>query len=147
MQVSDLANLIGQEIGLSRWFLIDQERIDAFADISEDWQYIHTDPEKAAKGPFAGTIAHGFLSLSMLSAMALDAIPPLDNISASINYGFNRIRFVSPVRSDARIRGRFVLKSLEIEETYIIRITEVLVEIENEDKPALVAEWITRQNL
>ncbi|MGB1753520.1 MAG: MaoC family dehydratase, partial [Paracoccaceae bacterium] len=88
---------IGKKIGTSRWFTIDQSRIDAFADVTEDHQFIHIDPEKAAETPFGQTVAHGFLTLSMLSAMSYDAIPRIEGLKMGVNYGFNKIRFVTPV--------------------------------------------------
>ena len=92
---------------MSRWFLIDQKRIDAFADATEDWQFIHVDPEAAKATPFGSTIAHGFLTLSMLSAIAYDALPRVSGLAMGVNYGFDKVRFVAPVRAGRRIRGRF----------------------------------------
>lgn len=142
-----LARSIGREIGVSRWFEVTQARIDAFADVTEDRQFIHTDPARAAaETSFGGTIAHGFLSVSLLSAMAYDAIPPIDGIAMRINYGFDRLRFVSPVRAEARVRGRFVLKAAEERRPGEMAITYgVTVEIEGTEKPALAAEWLSRQ--
>lgn len=144
LPVVDLAALLGKEIGLSRWFLMDQERIGIFADVTEDQQFIHVDPEKAKHTPFGGTIAHGFLTLSMLSAMAEDAVPLVQGLIHSVNYGFDRIRFISPVSEGKRIRGRFDLTEFEVSEGQITQTLKVTVEIEGSDKPALVAEWISR---
>lgn len=146
MTPQELQGLIGQEVGLSRWFELDQGRIDAFARITEDEQYIHVDPERAAATPFAGTIAHGFLTLSLASAMSMDAVSPLSGLVMGINYGFNSLRFLSPVPSGARVRGRFRLASLEDRGggRWLIG-HELTVEIENHDKPALVAEWLSMQ--
>src|SRR4051812_896606 len=104
---------VGQEIGVSDWLTVDQARIDAFADVTEDRQFIHVDPEGAAKTPFGGTIAHGFLTLSLLSRMAADAMLVPEGTRMGINYGFEKVRFLAPVRSGKRIRGRFTLTSFE----------------------------------
>ena len=134
---------IGQEVGLSDWLTIDQQRIDEFADATEDRQFIHTDPEAAAQTPFGGTIAHGFLSLSMLSRMAAEGMLIPDSIKMAVNYGLDRVRFIKPVRSGKRIRGRFHLDSVEEKAPgqLLLRHT-VTVEIEGEEKPALTAEWL-----
>lgn len=137
--------MIGTEVGISDWFTITQAQIDAFADCTHDHQYIHIDPEAAAKTPFGGTIAHGFLTLSLLSAMAYQ-MPSIEGAVMGVNYGFNKIRFVSPVRSGARIRGRFTLAELtDIRPGEVQFIMHVTVEIEGQDKPALVAEWLSRR--
>ena len=145
-QPSDLAALIGQEVGLSRWFEIDQKRIDAFADVTEDWQFIHVDLAAAAQTPFGGTIAHGFLTLSLLSAMTYDAVAPLEGVEMGVNYGFDKIRFLQPVASGSRVRGRFKLLSADDKGggRWLVK-HEVTVEIEGSDKPALVAEWLGMQ--
>lgn len=127
----------------SKWFVIDQDRIDKFADVTEDWQFIHIDPEKAAKTPFGGTIAHGFLSLSMLSAMSYDCLPTLEGAVMGVNYGFNKIRFTNPVKAGQKVRAKFTtLKVDEKSETNILTATGVEVEIEGVDRPALTAEWL-----
>jgi acyl dehydratase len=138
-----LAARAGEEVGVSDWFLIDQARIDAFADVTEDWQFIHVDAGAAAKTPFGGTIAHGFLTLSLLSAMAYQAAPMIENLVMGVNYGFDKIRFLQPVRSGKRVRGRFKLLDAGERDPgrWLIR-QEVTVEIEGEPKPALVAEWL-----
>lgn len=136
----------GEEIGVSRWFELDQSRINDFAEITEDRQFIHLDPEAAAKTPFGGTVAHGYLTLSMLSAMAYDAVPVIQDATMGVNYGFNKLRFLSPVRSGKRIRGVFkVLDVSNHSSGGIQTIFAVTVEIEGEAKPALSAEWITLQ--
>lgn len=135
--------LLGQELGVSRWFAIDQARIDAFADVTEDHQFIHVDPARAAATPFGGTVAHGFLSLSMLAAMAFDAQPGIAGRAMAVNYGFDRVRMLTPVRSGARVRGRFVLREIiDRGPKEIMTKSEATVEIEGSPKPALVAEWI-----
>ena len=128
---------------VSDWILISQEMIDQFAGATKDHQYIHVDPERAKQSPFGGTIAHGFLSLSLLSRMAAEATLLPDRLKMAVNYGFDRVRFLAPVRSGKRIRGRFTLDSV-VEKApgqYLMRHT-VTVEIEGEDKPALTAEWL-----
>jgi acyl dehydratase len=141
MQLADLQSKVGETIGTSGWFPIDQSRIDHFADTTEDHQFIHVDPVAAKATPFGGTIAHGFLTLSMLSAM-MDALEKPD-VLMSVNYGFNKVRFLSPVKSGKRIRGHFKLLELaEKKSGQWQQTVEVTVEIEGEDKPALLAEWI-----
>lgn len=148
MTPSALKSRVGQEIGLSRWFSVDQGRIDAFARITEDEQFIHVDPVKAAATPFGGTIAHGFLTLSLGSAMIEDALPRLEGVEMGINYGFDSLRFLSPVPSDGRIRGRFTLISIEEKDpTRLLIKYGLTIEIENQPKPALVAEWLAMQIL
>jgi acyl dehydratase len=134
---------IGSEIGLSNWILIDQARIDAFADTTEDRQFIHIDPAAAAQTPFGGTIAHGFLSLSLLSRMAADVMQVPDSTKMAVNYGLDRVRFIAPVRAGSRVRGRFTLDAIEDKAPgqLLLRHT-VTVEIENEPKPALTAQWL-----
>jgi acyl dehydratase len=134
---------VGQEVGVSSWLTIDQERIVEFADATEDRQFIHVDPEAAARTPFGGTIAHGFLSLSMLSRMAAEAMLVPEGVRIAVNYGLDRVRFLAPVKSGKRIRGRFRLDSIEEKAPgqYLFRHT-VTVEIEGEEKPALTAEWL-----
>lgn len=141
--IEELAKRVGQEIGVSRWFPIGQDRIDAFADVTEDHQFIHVDPVAAAATPFKTTIAHGFLSLSMLSVMAYQACPAVEGSKTQVNYGFNRLRFVSPVPVNSRIRGRFVLKAFDLQPERWQATHDVTLEIENKPKPALVAEWLS----
>lgn len=137
---------IGQEIGLSDWVEITQERIDRFADLTDDHQFIHVDPVAAAQTPFGGTIAHGFLVLSMLSSFGKAADIVLEGVFMAVNYGFDKIRMVAPVRSGRRIRGRFVLKDLvERAPGQWMSTLSATVEIEGEDKPAITADWISLQ--
>lgn len=144
--VAEMKAMAGKEIGVSDWLELSQEKINAFADITEDWQFIHVDPDRAAQTPFGGTIAHGFLTLSLLSAMAMDAIPRLENTTMGVNYGFDKIRFLSPVNSGARIRGRFkVISADELKPGEMTMKYHVDVEIEGRSRPALTAEWISRQ--
>lgn len=135
---------VGQEVGVSSWLLVDQERIHAFAETTEDRQFIHVDPQAAAQTPFGGTIAHGFLTLSLLSRMAAEGMLVPDDFRVIVNYGLDRVRFLAPVRSGSRVRGRFVLDSVEEKARGQILLRHlVTVEIEGEDKAALSAEWLT----
>lgn len=142
MKLKDLVSKIGEPLGTSDWFLIDQSRIDAFADNTEDHQFIHVNPEMAKATPLGSTVAHGFLTLSMLSAMLESAVEKPE-VAMSINYGFDKIRFLNFVKSGKRVRGHF--KLLELEEKrpgQWQQKVEATVEIEGETKPALIAEWI-----
>lgn len=141
--IEDIKSRIGSEVGVSDWILVDQARIDAFADVTEDHQFIHVDPEAAAKTPFGGTVAHGFLSLSLLSRMAADAMLRPADIKMGVNYGFEKVRFLAPVRAGRRVRGRFTLASFEEKRPGQYQfVHNVTVEIEGGDKPALIADWI-----
>ena len=143
ISLQDHMNSVDGEPRYSKWFVLDQNRIDKFADVTEDWQFIHIDPERAAKTPFGGTIAHGFLSLSMLSAMSYDCNPVLENVAMVVNYGFNKIRFTSPVKAGQKVRARFTTLKVEAKsDTNILTTTGVKVEIEGVARPALAAEWL-----
>jgi acyl dehydratase len=146
--LDDLAAREGQEM-VSRWFPITQARVNAFAEATEDRYFIHTDPERAsAETPWGGTIAHGFLTASLLSAMAYDAVPRVQEAKHGVNYGFDRLRFVSPVPVGSNVRGRFRLDKLDRSRPGEVTLHwSVTVEIEGAAKPALVADWITRQFL
>jgi len=142
--LTEIKSRIGTEIGVSGWILVDQARIDAFADTTEDRQFIHVDPAAAAQTPFGGTIAHGFLSLSLLSNMGAQAMLLPDGMKIVVNYGLDRVRFLAPVRSGSRVRGRFTLDSIEEKAPgQILMRHTVTVEIEGEEKPALSAAWLT----
>ena len=138
----------GDDQGKSDWFEVTQEQIDQFADCTIDHQFIHIDPERAlAETPFGGTIAHGFLTLSMLVHLNKSIrveIPPLDGAVMGINYGFDKVRFVSPVNSGKRIRAQASVKSVELKGSAVNQTRTITVEIEDLDKPALVADWVTR---
>jgi acyl dehydratase len=136
--------LVGKEVGVSSWHLIDQPRIDTYADVIEDHQFIHVDPERAKKETaFGTTIAHGFLTMSLLSIMSYEVMPAVAGATMGVNYGFDKLRFISPVRSGKRVRGRFVLAEAKLRKPNELQTrTNVTVEIEGEDKPALVAEWL-----
>ena len=141
---SELPNHIGEETGRSDWFTIDQGRIDKFADATMDHQWIHVDPDSAAQGPFGGTIAHGFLTQSLLSYLTLESMLLPDGAVMYINYGSDKVRFINPVKVDSRIRTICVLKDVSEKAPGQVLITNaVTVEIDGEDKPALVAELLT----
>jgi acyl dehydratase len=141
--LDEIRGKVGQEVGVSGWLVVDQTRIDAFADATEDHQFIHVDPDAAAAAGFGGTIAHGFLSLSLLSRMAAEAMLIPESVNMAVNYGLDRVRFLAPVKSGKRVRGRFVLDSADQKAPgqILLRHT-VTVEIEGEDKPALTAVWL-----
>lgn len=141
--LEDIHARVGEEIGVSPWIAIDQRQIDIFAEVTGDPQFIHIDPAAAAATPFGGTIAHGFLTLSLLSQMASGIMLRPPGTLMGVNYGFDRVRFIQPVRSGARVRGRFVLAAFgEKKPGQMQFIHHVTVEIEGEDKPALTADWI-----
>jgi len=141
--LDEIRSRVGEEIGVSSWLSVDQARIDAFADATEDRQFLHTDPAAAAQTPFGGTIAHGFLSLSLLSRMGAEVMLGPDSVKMALNYGLDRVRFLAPVRSGKRVRGRFVLDSVEEKAPgQVLMRYIVTVEIEGEDKPALSAVWL-----
>lgn len=144
IKAAELPGYVGREIGVTDWLAVEQARIDQFADATDDHQYIHVDAERAARTPFGGTIAHGFLTLSLLSALASRGGGiKLENTVMGINYGLDRVRFVNPVRSGQRIRARFTLAGAEEKSPgrFLLRYA-VTVEIEGEEKPALVADWL-----
>jgi acyl dehydratase len=142
----DLCDKIGQEVAVSPWLEITQERIDRFAEATEDRQWIHIDMERARReSPFKGTVAHGFLTASMLSRLLGSSIR-FASAKMGVNYGFNRLRFTDPVPAGSRVRGRFTLKALEEIEGGVQTTWDVVIEREGSDKPCLVAEWITRRH-
>lgn len=143
--VQEMAGRIGTE-QVSEWVEVSQEMIDKFADATGDHQFIHIDPVRAAQTPFGGTIAHGFLTLSLMSAMTYDAVPPLEGVVMGVNYGFDKLRFLAPVPTGSNVRGRFKLLSAEDKGggRWLLK-HEVTVEIEGADKPALIAEWLGMQ--
>lgn len=141
-----VSDYVGKEVGVSDWIEIDQDRINQFADVTEDHQFIHVNPEAAKMTPFGTTIAHGFLSLSMLSKLAANTLLRLEGVKMGVNYGFEKVRFVTPVKSGKKIRGRFTLMKADqkVPGQWTFKYA-VKVEIEGEDKPALIAEWLTMQ--
>lgn len=138
-----LPDYIGKEVGVSDWLTVDQERINQFAEATGDHQYIHVDPERAAATPFGSTIAHGFLTMSLMVLMGYEGSTKLENTVMGINYGFDKLRFINPVKVNNKIRGRFKLLSAEEKKpNHFLLKHEVTVEIEGEEKPALIAEWL-----
>ena len=135
---------LGTEL-VSPWRTVTQRMIDLFADATDDHQFIHCDPERAAaETPFGGTIAHGFLTLSLLSAMAYETIPPLEGAGMGINQGFENLKFVAPVKTGARIRTKFVLADVKVRPSGWVQVAhEVTIEIDGSKKPALTARWLT----
>ena len=141
--IDEIQANVGSEVGVSDWLVVDQATIDTFADATQDHQFIHVDAEAAARTPFGGTIAHGFLTLSLLSRMAADAMLRPDDVKMGVNYGLEKVRFLAPVKSGKRVRGRFRLDRFEEKRPGQWQFVHtVTVEIEGEDKPALIAEWI-----
>jgi acyl dehydratase len=139
-----LDRMVGERLGVSDWFLIDQERVNRFADVTLDHQFIHVDPARAQKTPFGGTIAHGFLTLSLLVPLCIGFIPEPEGRTTLVNYGFDKVRFVAPVRVGKRVRALGTLAEItERKPGNLVMRIDVTVEIENEDKPALVAEWLS----
>ncbi|WP_423140991.1 MaoC family dehydratase [Parablastomonas sp. CN1-191] len=146
MTPQDMSEKVGQQVGTSEWIEVTQQRIDQFAEATGDFQFIHVDPAKAAMTPFGGTIAHGFLTLSLIPALRQNSdVPRPDNIKMGVNYGGNKVRFLSPVRSGKRVRAHFKLLELAEKRPGQWQETmEITIEIEGEDKPALIAEWISQ---
>ena len=146
LSFDEVSAQLGKVVGKSEWYLIDQAMIDSFANLTKDNFFIHVDPERAMKEtPLGSTIAHGFLSVSLLSAMSYDCVPGIEGAHFGLNYGFNKLRFVSPVPVNSRIRGHFTLNNIEKKDTgEITMIYDVIVELENQEKPVLAAEWITK---
>ena len=142
--LQDLQALVGQEIAVSDWIVVDQRRIDLFAESTGDHQWIHVDPVRAAAGPFGATVAHGFLTLSLLPELSQSAFA-IDDLRMGINYGLNRVRFMSPVRVNSRLRGHFKLVKYEPLEGGAQLTTEVTMELEGTEKPACVAESVSRR--
>ena len=141
--IDEFKALVGKELGVSEWTLVDQKRIDAFADLTDDHQFIHVDPAAAKQTPLGSTIAHGFLTLSLVANFGYQVVPGVQGAKMGMNYGINKLRFVSPVKSGARVRGRFKLKSLEDQGGgRFLSTTEVTVEVEGQEKPSVVLEWL-----
>ena len=136
---------VGKEVGVSPWRVVSQTMIDQFADATDDHQFIHVDPERAAREtPFGGTIAHGFLLLSLLSAMTFETLPSIEGSGMGINHGFDKVRFLAPVKSGARIRARFFLAEANARPSGWVQLSyDVTIDIENALKPALTARWLT----
>jgi len=142
--LADLQGLVGQELGCSDWLQVDQARIDLFAEATGDRQWIHTDPARAAAGPFGATVAHGFLTLSLLPVLFETGFV-IDDIRMGVNYGLNRVRFAAPVRAGSRLRGRFRLLAYEPLDGGAQLTVESVIELEGSVKPACVAESVSRR--
>lgn len=141
--LDEIRGKIGQPVGVSDWIEIGQDRITAFADATEDHQFIHVDPAAAAAAGFGSTIAHGFLNLSLLSRMAADVMLIPDTTRMALNYGLDRVRFLAPVKEGKRVRGHFTLDGIDEKSPSQLLIRQtVTVEIEDEEKPALTAQWL-----
>jgi acyl dehydratase len=147
--VEELCASIGKQIGLSPWRTITQDMINRFADATDDHQFIHVDPDRAkTETPFGGTIAHGFLTVSLLSTFAYDALPALEGATVGINYGFDKIRFLTPVKTGSRLRARFILADANVRKSGRVLLTyEVSLEVEGNISPALTATWLTLTNI
>jgi acyl dehydratase len=145
---NQLLERVGEPLGVSDWLLVDQVRINAFADVTDDHQFIHVDPERARRTPFGGTIAHGLLTLSLIVPLCWDFVPKLRGTRLLLNYGFDKVRFIAPVKVGSRIRARATLAGAEARKPgqWLMNMT-VEIEIEGEDKPALVAEWLSLHQL
>jgi len=142
--VDDAKARLGQEIGVSDWMLVEQERVNAFAQVTGDRQWIHVDVERAKReSPFGGPIVHGYLTLSLLAKFAQECIE-VDGIKLAVNYGLNRVRFASPVKVGSRVRAKFVLGAVEDIHGGAQLVWQAVIEIEGGDKPACVAEMVTR---
>lgn len=143
--IENLKSRIGSEVGVSGWRMVTQAMIDGFADVTDDHQFIHVDPERAKKEtPFGGTIAHGYLMLSLLAPMGYDALPKIDGVAHRVNYGLDKVRFLTPVKPGSRVRAHYKLREVTArsEKEFLLK-NEVTVEIEGGDKPALYAESLT----
>lgn len=146
VSAEELKSYVGKQLGTSEWIVVDQNMINIFADSTGDHQFIHVDEEKAKETPFGGTIAHGFLTLSLMPLMMAKAdMPRPKDVKMAVNYGLNKVRFLSPVRSGKKVRGHIKLLDLEEKRPGQWQQTiEISVEIEGEEKPALLAEWVTQ---
>ncbi|USG62978.1 MaoC family dehydratase [Sneathiella marina] len=140
---AEFLNSVGTEYGPGEWFKVDQERINQFASATDDYQFIHVDPEAAKDTPFGTTIAHGFLSLSLLAALVPKIQPKPDNVKMGINYGIDKLRFLQPVKVDSEIRAKSKILSIDEKRPgqYLTK-SEVTIEIKDEAKPALIIEWL-----
>src|ERR1700752_5076332 len=144
VSLEDYQNMVGEEIGVWSLYLVEQARINLYADVIEEHQFIHVDPESAKKETaFGNTVAHGFLTMSLLSIMSYEVMPVIEGTSMGVNYGFDKLRFISPVRAGSRVRGRFTLMEATLRKPKELQSrTRATVESEGEETPALVADWI-----
>ncbi|TRW14936.1 MaoC family dehydratase [Glacieibacterium frigidum] len=139
-------SLVGSDLGASDWLLVDQPMVDAFAELTGDRQFIHVDPERARSTPFGGTIAHGFLTMSLIATLMPDGVPVFEGLKMGVNYGFDRVRFLSPVHVGKRVRARHTLLAAEDKGGgRWLTTTRVTIEIEGGDRPALTADWLGMQ--
>ncbi len=146
ISLDDAKAMVGKESGVSDWITVEQDRINQFADVTEDHQFIHINPDMAKMTPFGGTIAHGFLTLSLLSKMAEQASILLEGTKMGVNYGFDKVRFLAPVPTGSKVRGRFVVANVDEKRPGQVLVTyDVTVEIEGGEKPALIAQWMGMQ--
>jgi len=146
IKAEDLQAAVGTDLGTSDWITVEQDRVNQFADVTEDHQFIHVDPEGAKDSPFGGPIAHGFLTLSLLSKFSEQGGLLIEGVNMGVNYGFEKVRFLAPVKVGKRVRGHFKLKAVDEKRPGQFLLTyEVSVEIEGEDKPALIADWLGMQ--
>jgi acyl dehydratase len=146
VKAADLQATVGTDLGVSDWITIEQDRVNQFADVTEDHQFIHVNPEMAKMTPFGGPIAHGFLTLSLLAKFAEQGGLVIEGAKMGVNYGFEKVRFLAPVKVGKKVRGHFKLKAAEEKRPGQYLVTyEVSVEIDGEDKPALVADWLGMQ--
>ena len=146
VKAAELQATVGTDLGVSDWITIEQDRVNQFADVTEDHQFIHVNPEMAKLSPFGGPIAHGFLTLSLLSKFSEQGSLVIDGVKMGVNYGFEKVRFLAPVKVGKKVRGHFRLKSADEKRPGQYLLTyEVTVEIEGEEKPALVADWLAMQ--
>jgi acyl dehydratase len=142
--LAEMQDLVGQDLGSSDWLAVEQDRIDQFAQATGDLQWIHTDPVRAAAGPFGATVAHGFLTLSLVPMLSESAFT-VDDVRMGVNYGLNRVRFAAPVRVGSRLRGHFKLLSYEALEGGAQMVVQATLELEGSAKPACVAETVSRR--
>ncbi|MEP3653862.1 MAG: MaoC family dehydratase [Litorimonas sp.] len=146
VKAADLQATVGTDLGVSDWITIEQDRVNQFADVTEDHQFIHVNPEMAKMTPFGGPVAHGFLTLSLLAKFAEQGALTIEGVKMGVNYGFEKVRFLAPVKVGKKVRGHFKLKAAEEKRPGQYLVTyEVSVEIDGEDKPALVADWLGMQ--
>jgi acyl dehydratase len=146
IKAAELQAAVGTDLGVSDWITIEQDRVNQFADVTEDHQFIHVNPEMAKMTPFGGPIAHGFLTLSLLSKFSEQGGLIIEGVKMGVNYGFEKVRFLAPVKVGKKVRGHFKLKAAEEKRPGQYLLTyEVTVEIEGEEKPALVADWLGMQ--
>ena len=146
VKAADLQATVGTDLGVSDWITIEQDRVNQFADVTEDHQFIHVNPEMAKMTPFGGPIAHGFLTLSLLSKFSEQGGLVIEGVKMGVNYGFEKVRFLAPVKVGKKVRGHFKLKAAEEKRPGQFLLTyEITVEIEGEEKPALIADWLGMQ--